>query len=183
MQTRKSASLPLPLELFVFLLGWLVILPLIAICAPFATLASWWTERRLRQFYLNANRLLHWDRARQLSSSGNGMLVIEVHLLERAGHFWWIGHDGQGGQSDPPLAPVSVLDPSFDIERRFELLHDDATKVWWDSHLQEMSERVFYVKRPLAMSRQWDEIRLLSNVVIVDDAWTYAFRNPPRSCG
>ncbi len=177
MPTRQPGRLPLTHEWLLFLVGWLVFMPLIAICIPFAAVASWWDEHRLRRFYRNANRLLHWDEARQILHAGKGMLIIEVHLLERLGHVWWVESDLRVRHPAFPLVPARILDPSFDIEQRFKLLHDGAAKAWWETHLQELTEGVFLVQMPLTVWRRREKILAISSAVAVDGAWTYGFRN------
>jgi len=103
------------------------------------------------------------------------MLIIEVHLLERLGHVWWVDGDLRAKTPAIPLATARVLDSSFDIEQRFRLLHSDAAKGWWKTHLQELTEGVILVQMPIRAWRQRDELFALPGAVAVDSNWTDSF--------
>jgi len=113
-------------------------------------------------------------------SSNKGTLIIEVHLLEKIGHVWWVEGDLPAIHPDFPLAPIRVLDPSFEIEERFRLLHDDVSKAWWNTHLQELSRSVYLVQLPLTAWRQRDEILAIPGAVAVDSSWTHSFHHRLR---
>jgi len=173
--SRHPARLPLAQEWLVFLLGWLVIMPLVAICIPICAVDSLWREHRVRRVYRSVKRLLHWNQASQMLSSGQGTLIIEVHLLERSGRVWWVESDLRARHPDFPLAPARVLNPSFDIKERFRLLTDDSARAWWNTHLQELRESVFLVQMPHTFWWRPHEVLAMPNAVAVDDHWTSSF--------
>jgi hypothetical protein len=173
--SRHPARLSLTQECLAFLLGWLVIMPLVAICIPIGAVDLLWREYRLRRFYRSVKRLLLWSQASQMLSSGQGTLIIEVDLWDRPGHVWWIECDLRTRHPDFPLAPARVLDPSFDIEERVRLLHNDAAEAWWNAHLPELIEGVFLVQMPLTFWWRRQGVLAIPNAVAVDDDWTYSF--------
>jgi hypothetical protein len=181
--SRHSGRLFQARRLLAFLLGWLLIMPLatilimyfFAICIPIGAVDSLWREHRVRRIYRSVKRLLHWNQASQMLSSGQGTLIIEVHLLERSGRVWWIESDLRTRHPDFPLAPARVLDPSFDIEERVRLLHNDAAEAWWNAHLPELIEGVFLVQMPLTFWWRRQGVLAIPNAVAVDDDWTYSF--------
>ena len=117
---RKTGQPSLRQEWALFFLAWLVIMPLVALMIPFATLHWWWCERRLRRYYKKANRLVSWDKSKRLLSSDNGRLMVEVHLLERAGRVWWLPGNPRDNYDEFPLAPASILQPSFGLRNGFD---------------------------------------------------------------
>ena len=175
---RRPPSRPsLAEECIIFVLAWLVIVPLLALVIPFAAVDFWRRERRLRRYYQSANRLMHWSRARELVSANKGTLIVEVRLLGTFRRAWWVEGDLKALYPDFPHVPTRVLDPSVDVEECFRLLaRNDVAKAWWNEHLQELSQGVYLVQMPLAARRARDEIPTIPNAVAVESKWTYGFQ-------
>ncbi len=173
---RRVVPPSLALELAMFFLGWLVIIPLVVIITPFGAFEWWWRVRRMRRFYKKMNRLVRWDKTGHLLAPDNGTLLIEVYLLEHPRHVWWLHGNLRDKYAEFPLAPASILQPSFKIEERLKMLTDEVTKAWWDAHLQQLEDGVCLVQMPLGAWRHRGEILKMPNAVAVDSHWTHSFR-------
>jgi hypothetical protein len=156
------------------LLGLMVTVIFLAAFGPVFAVAGWWDEYRLRRYYRQANRLLRWNRARQLLSSGEGTFLVE-QWPKGPGHVWWVADNLRAQHPDCSFAPAQVLHSSCDFEEGFRLLVNASAKAWWDVHATDLGKRILLVQMPLFVWRHWDEVLLAGSAVAVNRQWTHSF--------
>ena len=171
---------PFALRCLLYLLGFFVLVPLtvvitfifLVIVIPLGAADSISREMRLRRFYRAKKRLLKWSEVTRLLSLGKGTLIVEAYLLRRPDNLWWVQRDLSAEHPDLPLASVSILRPPGCTEEIFNKLTDNASESWWNSHLEQFREDVYFVQMPLAIWRNRDQLFRLPRAYVVDQGWT-----------
>ncbi len=164
---------------FFWLLFIAVVIPMWIALIPLGMCDEHLRESRLRRLY--RRRLLQWNQHKD-TILHKGTLVIEWDIVSLVGRLWWLPNDVRAQYPDCPLPPASVLAPSFDMKERFHLLHNEAVRAWWDSHVGEFFESVHAIVAPRKVRKNPEELEVAPSAVVVSNSLTFPFyRWTPRA--